>query len=289
MMQQQRQTSPARATAMGLIVATAANIFTPPALAASDSVMRKASNSSAHCCPIVELRQYSLHPGKLEGFIQMFEQEFIETQEAVGIRVIGHFRNQDNPDRFVWLRGFADMPARAQALQAFYGGPVWQAQRDAANANFTDTDNVLLLRPAFPDSTFSLGNLQRPPPGTSASARGMVVATIYYLDTADDKNFSGFFQRQLKPELDKAGITVAASFVTETSPNNFPRLPVREGEYVFIWIATFAEAGDYQASVTRLEQSPHWHDTVAPELRQRLKSEPQVLRLTPAPRSLLHG
>ena len=55
--------------------------------------------------------------------IELFEREFVETQEALGMTLVGQFRDLDNPDRFVWLRGFSDMMTRAQALQEFYGGP----------------------------------------------------------------------------------------------------------------------------------------------------------------------
>src|SRR6266700_2591120 len=70
--------------------------------------------SEQYCCPIVELRQYTLHPGKRDAFIDLFDRQFIETQEAVGVRVIGQFRDVDDPNRFVWLRGFRDMPSGAQ-------------------------------------------------------------------------------------------------------------------------------------------------------------------------------
>jgi hypothetical protein len=53
------------------------------------------------CCPIAELRQYTLHPGKRDVLIELFDREFIESQEAVGMRIIGQFRDLDNPDRFV--------------------------------------------------------------------------------------------------------------------------------------------------------------------------------------------
>jgi hypothetical protein len=56
---------------------------------------------------------------------------------------LGAFRDVDDPDSFVWLRGFADMPARGEGLQAFYGGPVWAKHSDAANATIIDSDNVL--------------------------------------------------------------------------------------------------------------------------------------------------
>ena len=109
------------------------------------------------CCPVVELRQYTLKPGMRDVLIDLFEQEFIESQEATGmIVVIGQFRDMDNPDRFVWLRGFADMPRRARALQEFYGGPVWKAHREAANATMIDSDNVLLLRPVSPEAGFEV-------------------------------------------------------------------------------------------------------------------------------------
>src|SRR4249920_4096345 len=99
-------------------------------------------------CAVVELRQYTLRPGSRDGFLDLFDREFIESQEVLGSWVVGQFRDLDDPDRVVWLRGFRDMPTRAEALTAFYGGPVWQAHREAANACIIDSDNVLLLRPA---------------------------------------------------------------------------------------------------------------------------------------------
>src|SRR5260370_20138710 len=85
------------------------------------------------CCSIVELRQYTLHPEKRDALIDLFEREFIETQEAVGIQVIGQFRDVDDPNRFVWLRGFRDMASRAKALQNFYGGALRDRHRDEAH------------------------------------------------------------------------------------------------------------------------------------------------------------
>src|SRR4051812_33116250 len=98
--------------------------------------------------PIVELRQYTCHKGGRDKLIALFEREFIAPQDALGARVIGIFRDEDDPDRFVWLRGFDSMAARKTALTAFYGGPVWKAHRDTANATMLDSDNVLLLHPA---------------------------------------------------------------------------------------------------------------------------------------------
>src|SRR6266480_1882351 len=104
--------------------------------------MEKIANEKSEqtCCPIVELRQYTLHPGKRDVLIDLFDREFVESQEALGMNIIGQFRDLDDPNRFVWLRGFHDMPSRAQALKNFYGGPVWKAHREAANATMIASD-----------------------------------------------------------------------------------------------------------------------------------------------------
>src|SRR5437868_13140589 len=132
----------------------------------TEPIGERQMQSAPLCCPVVELRQYTLHSGKRDVLIDLCDREFVETQEAVGVKAIGQFRVLDHPDRFVWLRGFPDMTSRAKALTDFYGGPVWKAHREAANATMIDSDNVLLLRPALPTSGFSLGNLKRAPVGS---------------------------------------------------------------------------------------------------------------------------
>ena len=239
--------------------------------------------------PIVELRQYTLHPGKRDTLIELFDREFVETQEAVGMQVIGQFRNLDDPDQFVWLRGFNDMPARAQSLAAFYGGPIWKAHRDAANATMIDSDNVLLLRLAHPASGFSLTHEHRPPLGSNTTHAALVTATIYYFDTPVNSNFINYFENTLQPVLTEAGASILAYFVTEDSPNTFPALPVREGENVFVWFAGFQEKDAYEHHLVELAESKRWKDEISKALKRRLKRKPEILRLSPTARSRLTG
>jgi hypothetical protein len=239
------------------------------------------------CCPIVELRQYTLHPGKRDVLIDLFDREFVESQEVLGMKIIGQFRDLDNPNRFVWLRGFRDMPSRAQALKDFYGGPVWKAHREAANATMIDSDNVLLLDPATPTSAFSFGNKERSPVGAKEIRSELVVATIYYFDAPVDAAFVQFFEGTVKPAVIGSGATVLAFLVTEHSENTFPALPVREGENVFAWFARFDDAPAYERYLAALNQSPRWSDEIPKELARRLKREPEILRLSPTTRSLL--
>jgi len=241
------------------------------------------------CCPIVELRQYTLHPGKRDALIDLFDREFIETQEAVGIKVIGQFRNVDDPDRFVWLRGFRDMASRAKALQDFYGGPVWKAHREAANATMVDSDNVLLLRPVAPTSGFSLENMKRPPVGGDNIPSSLIVANIYYLGTPVTGVFVDFFEHTLKPVARSLGATISAYFVTENSENTFPALPVREGENVFVWFSMFQDPAGYANYEAALSGSEQWRGEVLKGLAIHVKKAPEILKLAPTARSQLRG
>lgn len=240
--------------------------------------------------PIVELRQYTLHPGQRDVLIELFDRAFIESQEALGMKVIGQFRDLDDPNRFVWLRGFSDMLSRAEALQTFYfEGPVWQEHREAANATMIDSDNVLLLRPARPASGFFLDPRDRPPPGAEEIPPGLVVATILSFDAPVEADFPDFFEAALAPVLTESGASILASFVTEGSANNFPALPVREGEQVFVWFSRFRNQAAYDEYVAALARSQVWQDTLWEPVARHLKAAPVVLRLSPTARSLLHG
>jgi hypothetical protein len=277
----------------GLGAALFAALAQSQALAAATTALYRnqlvENASGGRCCAVIELRQYTLVPGRFDNFAKLFEDEFVDPLEAAGMTVIGQFRDLDDPNRFVWLRGFRDMPSRAQSLEAFYGGPVWKARRDEANANFTDTDNVLLLRPAAQNGAIDLAGLTRAATGAQDDAdRGLVVVTVYSLDASTPNSFPGYFEQELKPALAHGGIEVVAAFETETSPNNFPRLPVREGEHVFVWIARFPDRERGNATLQRLMRSTHWQEQIVPQLERRVKAT-QVLRLAATPRSLLRG
>jgi hypothetical protein len=49
-------------------------------------------------CAVVELRQYTLKPGRRDDLIELFDREFIESQEAEGAHLLGQFRDLDRED-----------------------------------------------------------------------------------------------------------------------------------------------------------------------------------------------
>ena len=179
------------------------------------------------------------------------------------------------------------MASRAQELQNFYGGPVWKAHREAANATMVDSDNVLLLRPASPASGLSLENKERSRTGANEARKELVVATIYYFDAPVSAGFVEFFEQTLKPAVTDTGASILACFVTENSENTFPALPVREGENVFVWLARFNDQTAYELYVAAPGRAPRWRDGISGELARRLKQAPEVLKLSPTARSRL--
>lgn len=226
--------------------------------------------------PVLELRQYKIVDGRREAMIALFDREFVESQEAEGMRLVGQFRDLDDPNRFTWIREFPDMAARERALTAFYSGPVWQAHREEANPMLADNDNVLLLRPAGPRQGFAPN-----PPREESRDAGLLVAHVWHLWKEPDADFAKAFDEAVRPELAAAGLPLVAAYLPERAENTFPRLPVREGEKVFVWFTRAASAQDYAAAAGRLEQRPAWRAFLA----DRLERAPQVLRLAPTQRS----
>jgi hypothetical protein len=157
---------------------------------------------------VFELRQYTLHPGRRDALIALFEREFIIPQQKAGMRILGQFLDLDSPDRFVWFRSFPGMAERKDALGRFYGGPVWKAHRDEANATMIDSDDVLLLRIVNPNFPFP-----------SRLENGLLELTVHDRVGAAAEWLDSLTQPLL---------------TTERAENTFPALPIRLNEDVIV-------------------------------------------------------
>jgi hypothetical protein len=235
--------------------------------------------------PVVELRRYTLHPGRRDTLIDLFDREFVETQEAVGMRVIGQFRDLDDDRRFVWLRGFADMARRRAGLEAFYGGPVWQAHRDAANATMVDSDDVFLLRPAWPGAGIDSAASARAAPDATTTPPGLLDASVFPLRATASDDLVALCREVLSPVLRQGGARRIGWYVSEARPNDFPRLAVREGEPVLVGLALF----DDLAAFETFARSGAWARDAQPALAPWLARPAESHRLVPTARSALHA
>ncbi len=99
--------------------------------------------------------------------------------------------------------------------------------------------------------------------------RNEFVATIYWLDHAVDADFVGFFERKIVPALRKAGVNPIAYSQTGN-----------EDLHMFVWLASYDDERAYTRSAAVLQASPNWRDWISVDLRHRLRSDPQTLRLS---------
>ena len=229
---------------------------------------------------VVELRRYRTRPGKRDALIALFDREFTETQEACGMMPIGQFRDLDDADAFVWFRGFARAELRRRALEAFYReSPAWQQHRAAANDTLADSDDVLLLRDARPGSGFDLSGLIRPTSTEARARRHVVAVAVMMLDGPAGEAFITAFETQMLPQV-QAQAQRIAYLVTDARENDFPALPVREGEPAFVVAGVCADerALEHWATVFRDERAPE-------PIRSHVRRT-EILRLEPTPRSI---
>lgn len=243
---------------------------------------------------VIELRQYRTQPGRRDELIELFEREFIEPQEALGMHVIGQFRDLDDADRYTWIRGFPNHEVRAAALDGFYAGPTWRRHREAANATLLDNDDVLMLKPARPDSGFAAAAAERAPPGGDGddgdhAAAGVVVAGVCALNAPAQDGFAERFEREFAPLLREHGARLLATYLTDPAPNGYPRLPVREGEHVLVWFAGYRDEAAQREHAARLDADPRWRAALAEALLGELRQAPRPLRLAPTARSQLRA
>ena len=184
---------------------------------------------------LVELRRYVLHPGQRDRLVALFDDELVEPQEALGLDVLGQFRDPARPDHFVWLRGFVDLQQRHDALSRFYGGPDWARHADAANATMVAWDDVHLLLPCSPAEALPAhepSRRERPAPAGS-------VAVVVHRPPVLDADAVDRFRAEVVPELESTGARTLGLYRTAPGPNTFARLPVHEHQVV-VWFGALA-------------------------------------------------
>jgi hypothetical protein len=219
---------------------------------------------------VIELRNYVLLPGSRERFIDFFETNFMESQNALGAYILGEFRLKGEPDHFFWIRGFKDMAARSRFLPAFYHGPVWKEHRKVANGMLVNNDNVHLLRPLKPFNSSELAH------------KGIVVVDYYIANHKLDKLIS-LFTDSLMPLQHKAGIDHSTLWVSELSENDFPALPVFQDKNLLVSITLYKNEHEYRSRMRRLQAM------ILPGLRADLQdaiTTRQTLIIYPSAKSL---
>jgi len=91
----------------------------------------------------------------------------------------------------------------------------------------------------------------------------------------------------MRPAITAAGGSVAATLATESAPNSYPRLPVRDGEHVFAWFSAFPDRAACEHHRAALRAAYDWRAAAPASLLRQFMRKPEVLTLSPTNRSLL--
>jgi len=106
------------------------------------------------------------------------------------------------------------------------------------------------------------------------------VLGVHRLEGADDP-LAAAFPKALADALAEAGLAVETAGITDPTPNSFPRHPVREGEWVLVWLSRQPDQTAADAALARAVADPRLAALFATSL--------QRLRLEPTARSRLQG
>lgn len=197
---------------------------------------------------VLELRNYLVRQGRRDEFINLFEENFVGSQNILGGYILGQYRVKSADDNFLWMRGFKDMPARYKFLNDFYfGAPAWKQHKSEANTMLLNNDNVHLLQPL---------NLKDNSNDTETSfntdwfgqEKGIAVIDFYTSNTKLPKLIE-FIKKKYAAILSSSKIENTSFWTSETTPNDFTGLPVFQDKNLLLQITFYKNEFEYQTKM----------------------------------------
>jgi hypothetical protein len=181
----------------------------------------------------LEFRNYLLEPGLTRKFKKYFHSKFVDVMQTLKGYTLGEFAISGKQNRFVWLRGFADMTTRLKFLNDFYiNSDTWKKYGSGANEMMINSDNVYLLKP-LKNSFFEVSDKQ------------ITVIDFYYCNGTLEKTIK-FFENTYLSFLATKGIHDISLWLSEMTENDFPRLPVFQDKNLLLTISNFGDNKEYK-------------------------------------------
>ena len=73
-----------------------------------------------------ELRQYRIHPGRMEEWVEFMEKDIIPFQVSRGMVITGSWQGEEDDTSYVWMRRFASEAERVRLYKAVYESDYWK-------------------------------------------------------------------------------------------------------------------------------------------------------------------
>ena len=225
----------------------AISILIPPL---SESVYAQVDSKEVE---VIEIRNYLVKPGQRDTYVEGFETYFIDTLNAHGNYVLGQYRVKGEPDNFVWIRGFEDMPARKKALEDFFSSLQWEKYGNIPGEHLLGYTNVYLLKPLNLADSLDGKNKSFPTAWFGRSKRVAVVD--FYVANEMLNQLIEFVDTKYDSLVRAAGVKDITYWVSETSPNNFPGLPAFQDKNLLVSIAFYKDEQEYEEMTKKLVAS----------------------------------
>ena len=230
-----------------------------------------AVSSAAGFSSYLELRIYPV--SDQDRFLEYFEEHYLESQEVVGMRIWGQFRDLESETQFVWLRGYRSMEERLSGLKQFYTSPVWaETGPEAVSMLTARASHVHFLEPVTKADGFA-ANWGRPPllSESPVAAVGVLIATVFPVRN-DPSAVAEAVRSTFVPQIEAGGGTPLGLFRSSSESNNFPILPFIEDETVVVLFSSFESPERYAAATEALEgPEPSETFVLEPGRRSRLR------------------
>jgi len=94
---------------------------------------------------IIEMRTYKTKPGKRSQFLEIFRSKSIPAHTEIGMKILGPFLTIEDPDTFLFMRGFPDIRSRYPMKAQFYEGELWKRDLEGILMPMLDKYEVVLV------------------------------------------------------------------------------------------------------------------------------------------------
>ena len=95
---------------------------------------------------LYELRIYECHPGQCDAWVQYMEEELIPFQVAKGMVIVASFVDEQDPNRYVWMRRFVDEAERVRLYEAVYQSDEWKNDFGPRNPSMLNRETIQVMR-----------------------------------------------------------------------------------------------------------------------------------------------
>jgi hypothetical protein len=192
---------------------------------------------------VLELRNYLLKPNLADTFSQYFHSKFVAPMNDLGGYTLGEFKISGVDDRFVWLRGFANMKTRVQFLNDFYlNSPTWKEYGEGANEMMINSNNVYLLKPLHKNVLLK-------------TDKTFTVIDFYICNSTIEKVIK-LFDTEYIPFLKTINVDDISFWISEMTKNDFPRLPVFQDKNLLVSITHYNDEAEYQTRQKEIDAMP---------------------------------